>query len=106
RASLHALQRWLPDGGLLVLTGQPHHPQLAAIGNLLTHRDGTPWRMHLRSTTTLEAWCRAAGFVDVLTHADTRGMFTISIARAGRALDGGPNGEAAQTSGRLVPVNL
>jgi SAM-dependent methyltransferase len=106
RASLHALQRWLPDGGLLVLTGQPHHPQLALIGNLLTHRNGTPWRMHLRSTATLESWCRQAGFVDVQTHADTRGIFTISIARVGHGLHRGADGEATEARGRLVPHNL
>jgi SAM-dependent methyltransferase len=106
RASLTAIQSSLPRGGLLVLTGQPHHPQLAVIGNLLTHRDGTPWRMHLRTTVTLESWCRKAGFVDVQTHADTRGMFTISIARAGRGLHGGADGEATETCERLVPGNL
>jgi hypothetical protein len=106
RASLRAIHTSMPREGLLVLTGQPHHPQLATIGRLLTHRDGTPWQMHLRSTATLEAWCRAAGFVDVQTHGDTRGMFSISIARAGHGLQGVTNLEPGQTFDRLVPVNL
>ena len=81
RASLRGIGALLPPGGLLVLTGQPHHPQLRLIANLLTHRDGTPWRMQLRSTSTLESWCRDAGFVDLQTHGDSQGMFTITIGR-------------------------
>src|SRR5919108_508426 len=47
RRSLQGIWSLLPSGGLLVLTGQPHHPQLELIGNLLTHRDGSPWRMQV-----------------------------------------------------------
>jgi hypothetical protein len=71
----------LPEGGLLVLTGQPRHPQLALIRNVLTHRDGSPWDMRLRSTATLEAWCRAAGLIDVHTTEDTQRIFSITLAR-------------------------
>ena len=84
RASLRGIGALLPPGGLLVLTGQPHHSQLALIANLLTHRDGTPWRMQPRSTSTLEGWCREAGLVDLQTHGDTQGIFTITIARKPR----------------------
>jgi SAM-dependent methyltransferase len=80
-ASLRGIWSLLPAGGLLVLTGQPHHPQLALIGNLLTHRDGSPWRMRLRSTATLNAWCAAAGFTDITTHLDSQGIFSISVMR-------------------------
>jgi SAM-dependent methyltransferase len=100
RTSLQALSARLNRGGLLVLTGQPHHPQLALIGTLLTHRDGSPWRMHLRSTGTLERWCREAGFVDVHTQADSLGIFTVSVAR--RA----PNVERREVFERLVPTDL
>jgi len=81
RASLQGVARLLPGGGLLVLTGQPYHPRLALIANLLTHRDGSPWRMQLRSTETLESWCRAAGFVDVQTHLDIQGIFSVAVMR-------------------------
>jgi SAM-dependent methyltransferase len=100
RSSLSALRTRLRPDGLLVLTGQPHHPQLKLIGNLLTHRDGSPWRMHLRSTETLEGWCHLAGFVDVHTTTDTRGIFTISVAR--RAADV----EGDQVFERLVPTDF
>jgi SAM-dependent methyltransferase len=53
--SVRAIRHALAPGGMLVLTGQPHHPQLETIGNLLTHRDGSPWRMQLRSTATFKA---------------------------------------------------
>jgi SAM-dependent methyltransferase len=82
RRSLCGIARLLaPCGGILVLTGQPYHPQVETIAHLLTHRDGTPWRMQLRSTQTLEAWCREAGFEDIHTRADTRGIFTVSVMR-------------------------
>jgi len=100
RRSLGALSGRLRPDGLLVLTGQPYHPQLKLIGDLLTHRDGSPWRMHLRSTETLEGWCREAGFVDLHTQADSFGIFTISVAR--RAADV----EAGEILERLVPTDL
>jgi len=56
RRSLGGVARLLASGGVLVLTGQPWHPQLKLIARLLTHRDGTAWLMHPRSTETLEAW--------------------------------------------------
>jgi SAM-dependent methyltransferase len=81
RRSLQGIWSLLPHGGLLVLTGQPHHPQLELIGNLLTHRDGSPWRMQLRSTETLTTWCASAGFVDITTLMDSQGIFSISVMR-------------------------
>jgi SAM-dependent methyltransferase len=99
RASLGAIRRALAPGGVLVLTGQPHHPQLQLIGNLLTHRDGSPWRMQLRSTATLEGWCHAAGFTDIHTQPDSLGIFSVSVARAADL-------EAGEVLERLVPVDL
>jgi SAM-dependent methyltransferase len=81
RASLGALAGLLPPGGLLVVTGQPRHPQLELIRNLLRHRDGSPWVMRPRPTALLESWCRAAGLVDVHTSSDSQGIFTITLAR-------------------------
>ena len=37
--------------------------------------------MRPRSTSTLEDWCRDAGLVDLQTHGDTQGIFTITIGR-------------------------
>jgi hypothetical protein len=67
--------------GLLVVTGQPRHPQLELIRNLLRHRDGSPWVMRPRPTEVLESWCRAAGLVDVHTTSDSQVIFTITLAR-------------------------
>jgi SAM-dependent methyltransferase len=80
-ASLRGIAELLPPGGLMVLTGQPHHPQLELIRNVLRHRDGTPWVMHVRPAMTLEAWCRAAGFSDLHTMGDIQGIFTITVGR-------------------------
>jgi SAM-dependent methyltransferase len=81
RGSLGGIARLLSSGGILVLTGQPRHPQLELIARLLTHRDGSAWRMQLRSSPTLEAWCRQAGFTDIHTQCDTQGIFSISLMR-------------------------
>lgn len=81
RGSLRGVAGLSPPGGLLVLTGQPRHPQLEVIARLLTHRDGTPWRMRLRSAVTVEDWCRETGFVDIQTQGDSQGIFTVSLAR-------------------------
>lgn len=86
RRSLRGLAELLPCGGLLVLTGQPRHPHLALIRNLLRQSDGSPWVMHLRPTETLEAWCRAAGFTDLHTVGDSQAIFTITVGL--RATDG------------------
>ncbi len=81
RASLADIAALLPPHGILVLSGQPRHPQLELIRNLLHHRDGSPWVMRLRSVETLERWCHAAGFTDLHTTGDTQGIFTITVAR-------------------------
>jgi SAM-dependent methyltransferase len=81
RASLGALAGLLGPGGLMVVTGQPRHPQLELIRNLLRHRDGSPWDMRPRPTALLESWFRAAGLVDVHTTADSQAIFTITLGR-------------------------
>jgi hypothetical protein len=84
RASLSALVGLLPPSGLLVVTGQPRHPQLELIRNLLRHGDGSPWVMRPRPTALVESWCRAAGAVDVHTTPDSQGIFTITLGRKPR----------------------
>jgi SAM-dependent methyltransferase len=84
RTSLSGIAALLPPDGMLVLTGQPRHPQLGLIRNLLRHRDGSPWVMRPRSVETLERWCRAAGFTGLHTTGDTQGIFTITVARKAR----------------------
>jgi SAM-dependent methyltransferase len=86
-ASLRALGELLAPGGLLVVTGQPRHPQLELIRNLLRHRDGSPWVMRPRPTGVIEAWCRAAGAVDVHTTSDSQGIFTITFGRKPAGVD-------------------
>jgi SAM-dependent methyltransferase len=81
RRSLAGAHALLPPGGLLIVTGQPRHPQLRLIAGLLTHRDGRPWVMRPRSVAELEGYLAEAGFVDAHTSADSRGIFTISLAR-------------------------
>ncbi|HEY3107202.1 MAG TPA: class I SAM-dependent methyltransferase family protein [Chloroflexota bacterium] len=81
RASLGGIQALLPPGGLVVVTGQPRHPQLRFIAGVLTHRGGRPWVMRPRPIVELEGYLAQAGFVDAHTTADSQGIFTITLAR-------------------------
>ena len=43
--SLRGIARAMTEGGYLIYTGQPWHPQLEMIARVLTNRDGQPWSM-------------------------------------------------------------
>jgi len=85
RASLAGIRALLPPGGLIVLTGQPRHPQLRFIAGVLTHRDGRPWIMRPRPVHELERHLTEAGFVDPHTTGDSQAIFTITLARSSGA---------------------
>ncbi|KAA8996923.1 alpha/beta fold hydrolase [Affinibrenneria salicis] len=81
RASLAGLAAAIPDGGLLVYTGQPWHPQLKMIAWALTsHRDGVPWVMRVRSQGEMDALVQEAGFEKCQQLIDAWGIFTVSLA--------------------------
>ena len=52
----------MEDGGLLIYTNQPWHPQVEFIARVLTNREGNPWIMRRRSQAEMDALVRAAGF--------------------------------------------
>jgi hypothetical protein len=82
RACLSGLAAALPEGGLLIYTGQPWHPQLELIARALTsHRGGQAWVMRRRTQAELDALVRAEGFVKFAERIDEWGIFTVSIAR-------------------------
>ena len=81
RASLAGLADAIPDGGLLVYTGQPWHPQLKTIAwSLTSHRDGQPWVMRVRSQGEMDALVEEAGFEKCAQLIDEWGIFTVSLA--------------------------
>lgn len=81
-ASLQGLAAAVPEGGRLIYTGQPWHPQLEFIARVLTsHRDGADWVMRRRTQLELDELVRGAGFEKTSGVADTWGIFTVSLAK-------------------------
>ncbi len=79
--SLAGIGDAVPNGGYLVYTGQPWHPQLEMIARALTsHRDGQPWVMRRRSQGEMDQLVERAGFRKVAQRIDEWGIFTVSLA--------------------------
>jgi alpha-beta hydrolase superfamily lysophospholipase len=79
--SLAGLGRAIPEGGYLVYTGQPWHPQLEMIARALTsHREGAAWIMRRRTQGEMDQLVAAAGFRKITQRIDEWGIFTVSLA--------------------------
>ena len=74
------LYQQLDEGGYLVYTGQPWHPQIELIGRLLNNRNKQRWVMRRRVQTELDELVESAGFKKLHTAADEDGIFTVSCA--------------------------
>lgn len=82
RTSLGALADVVPQGGYLIYTNQPWHPQMELIARTLTsHRDGQPWVMRRRTQQEMDQLVSQAGFVKEQMMIDDDGIFTVSVAR-------------------------
>ncbi|GAA5166370.1 bifunctional alpha/beta hydrolase/class I SAM-dependent methyltransferase [Viridibacterium curvum] len=82
RESLAGLADAVPEGGYLVYTGQPWHPQLEFIARVLSsHRDGKPWVMRRRVQAEMDQLVEAAGFSKLQTLSDEWGIFSVSVAQ-------------------------
>lgn len=82
--SLRGIARSMREGGYLVYTGQPWHPQVEMIARVLINRDGKPWIMRRRTQEELDDLVRAAGFEKIAMKIDRYGIFTVSLARLAR----------------------
>ena len=78
--SLRGISRAMRDGGFLIYTGQPWHPQLEMIARVLTNRDGKPWIMRRRTQEEMDDLGRAAGFRKLDMEIDRWGIFTVALA--------------------------
>lgn len=86
RRCLEGIAGAIEEGGYLIYTGQPWHPQIEMIARVLTNRNGEPWVMRRRTQPELDELVREAGFEKIRTRVDKRGIFTVSLAkRAKRA---------------------
>jgi alpha-beta hydrolase superfamily lysophospholipase len=82
RASLAGLAQAIDEGGYLVYTGQPWHPQLELIARSLTsHRQGQPWVMRRRTQGEMDQLVAQAGFEKIDQFTDEWGIFTVSLSR-------------------------
>ncbi|MFZ2278051.1 MAG: bifunctional alpha/beta hydrolase/class I SAM-dependent methyltransferase [Prosthecobacter sp.] len=79
--SLRGLFNAVNDGGWLIYTGQPWHPQVEMIARTLTNRDGQFWVMRRRPQGEMDALVQAAGFKKEKQWVDDFGIFTVSLAR-------------------------
>ena len=80
QALMH-LYSLLEEGGYLVYTGQPWHPQIEMIGRLLNNRQGKRWVMRRRIQTEMDQLVTSVGFDKLDTVSDDMGIFTVSCAR-------------------------
>jgi len=71
----------LEDGGELIYTNQPWHPQVEMIARTLTNREGKPWIMRRRSQWEMDRLVEAHGFQIIETRVGPFGIFTVSVAR-------------------------
>lgn len=82
RDSLAGLADAVPEGGYLVYTNQPWHPQIELIARTLTsHKDGKAWVMRRRTQQEMDQLVEAAGFEKLEQRIDEWGVFTVSLAR-------------------------
>ncbi|MFC7421367.1 bifunctional alpha/beta hydrolase/class I SAM-dependent methyltransferase [Iodobacter arcticus] len=82
KASLAGLAEAVPEGGFLVYTNQPWHPQLELIARTLTsHRSGADWIMRRRTQYEMDQLVEQAGFEKITQRIDEWGIFTVSLAR-------------------------
>ena len=81
-ASLQGLAAAVADGGYLVYTNQPWHPQQEFIARVLTsHRGGGPWIMRCRSQAEMDSLAAEAGFIKTDQRMETQGIFSVALAR-------------------------
>lgn len=81
RRSLAGVGDAVEEGGYLVYTGQPWHPQLEMIARALTsHRQGQAWVMRRRTQLEMDQLVEDAGFRKIEQRVDEWGIFTVSLA--------------------------
>jgi alpha-beta hydrolase superfamily lysophospholipase/SAM-dependent methyltransferase len=79
--SLRGLADVLENGGYLIYTNQPWHPQVEFIARVLRNREGQPWIMRRRTQAEMDELARAAGFEKEHMDIDEMGIFSVSLAR-------------------------
>jgi SAM-dependent methyltransferase len=79
--SLSGVRDVLVDGGWLLYTDQPWHPQQEMIARVLPNRDGDPWVMRCRSQAEMDALVAEAGLERQQMYIDRWGIFSVALAQ-------------------------
>jgi ubiquinone/menaquinone biosynthesis C-methylase UbiE len=79
--SLRGIERQLKEGGHIIYTGQPWHPQLDMIARTLTNHRGASWLMRLRSQAEIDALVESICCKKIDSKIGLAGIFTVSVAR-------------------------
>jgi ubiquinone/menaquinone biosynthesis C-methylase UbiE len=79
--SLRGIADAMDEGGQLIYTNQPWHPQVEFIARVLTNREKQPWIMRRRTQAEMDELVRSAGFEKSGQEIDQWGIFTVSVAR-------------------------
>ena len=79
--SLRGLSEAVQEGGYLIYTDQPWHPQVKFIARVLTNREGKPWVMRRRTQEEMDDLVRSVGFEKTDMEIDQWGIFSVSVAR-------------------------
>jgi alpha-beta hydrolase superfamily lysophospholipase len=74
----------IADDGYLLYTGQPWHPQLEQIANVLGNHQNEKWIMRRRSQYELDRLFALRGFEKEKMRIDDWGIFTVSTAKMGQ----------------------
>ncbi|PRC93675.1 bifunctional alpha/beta hydrolase/class I SAM-dependent methyltransferase [Solimicrobium silvestre] len=85
--SLQGIRQQLKKGGHVIYTGQPWHPQLLLIAKTLNNHLGESWQMRPRPQVEMDALVAAIGCRKVHTQIGISGIFTVSVAQFGGAVD-------------------
>jgi len=79
--SLNGLSHLLQEGGYLIYTGQPWHPQLEMIARVLNNHQGNRWVMRRRIQAEMDELVTGVGLQKLDTATDGVGIFTVSISK-------------------------
>lgn len=81
KTALAGIHRSLDDGGYLLYTNQPWHPEQEFIGKTLSNHQGKDWVMRCRSQAEMDQLVEQAGFKKIAMKIDRFGIFSVSLAK-------------------------
>ncbi len=81
KTAIEGIASIIDDHGFVVYTGQPWHPQLEQIANVLGNHQQQQWVMRRRCQYENDALFAAQGFTKLGMEIDNWGIFTVSVAQ-------------------------